>query len=115
MLTFRSSMMLRCSRSACTPPPSTAIAFRSTSDAASSMLHHRSLLWLPSMLLGTWLHPDIKVPHGWQSHYCMQHGGSRPKGIGGKELGKRSTFYSLAAAETGHSLQLSQNKQRIWS
>ena len=60
MLTFRSSMMLRCSRSACTPPPSTAIAFRSTSDAASSMLHHHISPWLPSLFLDTCLYPELK-------------------------------------------------------
>lgn len=32
--------MLRCRRSVARPPPSTVIALRSTSDAASSTLHH---------------------------------------------------------------------------
>ena len=38
-LTLRSSMMLRCRRSATSPPPSVVTALLSTSVAASSMLH----------------------------------------------------------------------------
>ena len=111
MRTFRSSMMLRCSRSACTPPPSTAIAFRSTSDRrilnAAPLQHvlaafHASWhVFAPSYQSFLWMTVSaLHAARQWQT----------PRD-GGKNLGKCNTSHGMAAPETGCSRQPSKLKQ----